>query len=159
MVDNIKTFKLFPISKETGETIIQAIHRRQIKYFQTLRKIDLLPMVYKDIAADVSKDISTVARFVDNKKFTKNDFQIFYKDLFSEAVIPTNTGEYVTQEVIYDKIIRLVEKEDKNRPLTDNDIQAKLQQLGYQIARRTIAKYRDTLNIPNSNIRKSMFKY
>ena len=145
----------FWYSKNTCDQIITAIRARQQKYLITGKKSDLCPMIYKDIADELGRDISTVARIAHVKKIVLNGEIIFYRELFKEGLLKTKDGRSVTQYEFFDEILRIINTENKQNPFTDDDIVEELKIKGYQIARRTIAKYRDVfLKIPNSNQRR-----
>ena len=125
----------------------------QKKYFLSGSDSDLKPMILKDIADLTGLDLSTISRVV-NSKYIETDFGVFsLKYFFSEAMM-TSDGEEVSSREIKSAILEYVENEDKNSPLTDEVLMDTLQEKGYQIARRTVAKYREMLNIPVARLRK-----
>ena len=125
----------------------------QKKYFLSGSDSDLKPMILKDIADLTGLDLSTISRVV-NSKYIETDFGIFsLKYFFSEAMM-TSDGEEVSSREIKSTILEYVENEDKNSPLTDEALMDTLQEKGYMIARRTVAKYREMLNIPVARLRK-----
>ena len=129
-----------------------AIMDKQRSYFLSGNDKDLKPMVLKDIAKRVNLDVSTVSR-VSNSKFVQTPFgTIPVKHLFSESV----GNEDVSSKEVKSIILELVENEDKTKPLTDDVLCTKLKEKGYEVARRTIAKYRDQINIPVARLRKEM---
>lgn len=149
--------KNFLFSKKTCHLVILSIREKQKRYLETGKKSDLIPMIYKDIADQVGKDISTVARVAHLEKILLHGEVIFYKDLFKEGTLKTQDGRIVTQYEFFDEILSLIHSENKERPLTDDDLMEELKKKGYMIARRTVAKYRDVfLKIPNSNKRRSI---
>ncbi len=134
---------------------MQAILEFQREYFLTGDETKLRPMILKDIADMVQLDISTISR-VANSKYIQTPFGTFLlKDFFSES-LQTDKGEEVsTREV--KKILRdCVESEDKGKPLTDDELAGILKEKGYNIARRTVAKYREQLDIPVARLRKEL---
>ncbi len=153
---SVKSKKLnFLFSKKTCDLIIQSIRERQKRYLETGKKSDLIPMIYKDIADQVGKDISTVARVAHLKKILLNGEVIFYKDLFKEGTLKTKDGPMVTQYEFFDEILSIIRSETKQKPLTDDEIMEELKKRGFLIARRTVAKYRGLfLKIPNSHQRR-----
>lgn len=150
-----KTQFKFWFAKKTGDQVIKTIRERQVKYFETGKTRDLVPMIYRDVAQDIEKDISTVARIAEIKKFRINGKLVSYKELFKEGSLKTKDGRLVSQYEFFDEILDIIDSENKRKPYTDEDIAFELERRGYLIARRTVAKYRDEfLKIPNSNERK-----
>jgi RNA polymerase sigma-54 factor len=113
-------------------------------------------MILKDIALAIDMDISTVSR-VTNSKYVQTDFGIFpLKYFFSEGIASTTDGEDHSSREVKQILKEIIAGEDKMRPLSDEKLEEMLQQRGYQIARRTIAKYREQLNIPVARLRKEI---
>jgi RNA polymerase sigma-54 factor len=112
-------------------------------------------MILKDIATIVSLDISTISR-VANSKYVQTPFgTLLLKSFFSESMLNTEGEEISTREI--KKILSdTIEAEDKSKPLTDDELVDLLKEKGYNIARRTIAKYRKQLNIPVARLRKEL---
>jgi len=109
----------------------------------------------KDIAEKTGLDISTISR-VSNSKYIQTHFGIFpIKYFFSEAM-QTSEGEDVSSREIKAILQESVDKEDKKKPLTDGKLSELLAEKGYKIARRTVAKYREQLNIPVARMRKEL---
>ncbi len=134
---------------------MQAIMEFQREYFLTGDETKLRPMILKDIADMVQLDISTISR-VANSKYVQTPFGTFLlKEFFSES-LQTDKGEEVsTREV--KKILRdCIESENKLKPLTDDELAGILKEKGYNIARRTVAKYREQLDIPVARLRKEL---
>lgn len=143
--------------KQRQQTLLKtmnAIMRYQYDYFLTGDERDLKPMILKDIAERVDMDISTVSR-VANSKYVQTEFGTFLlKSFFSEA-IQTDSGEVSNKEV--KKILEeCIENEDKRKPLADEKLTEVLKEKGYTIARRTVAKYRESMNIPVARLRKQL---
>lgn len=132
--------------------IMEAIARWQSEYFKGGETALLKPMILKDIAEVVDMDISSVSRITSNKYVSTPFGLILLKDLFNEGM-PTVKGEIVSSYVIKTAMEEIIEKEDKKNPLTDKQLVKKLLQNGYLIARRTVAKYREILNIPTAQMR------
>ncbi|MBK9270822.1 MAG: RNA polymerase factor sigma-54 [Saprospiraceae bacterium] len=132
-----------------------AIMQFQKEYFLTGDQKKLRPMILKDIADITSLDISTVSR-VANSKFVQTEFGTKrLKDFFSESLQNEEGDEVSTIEV--KKILsELIQKESKRKPLSDEKLKEMLLRKGYNIARRTIAKYREQLNIPVARLRKEL---
>ena len=136
-------------------TTMQAIMNYQKEYFLTGDETRLRPMILKDIAEIVSLDISTISR-VANSKYVQTPFGTFLlKSFFSESM-QTDSGEEVSTREIKKILQDCIEAESKNKPLTDEQLTKILRQKGYNIARRTVAKYREQLNIPVARLRKEL---
>lgn len=141
--------------QDTLYRTMYAIMQFQQEYFQTGDQRKIKPMILKDIADITSLDISTVSR-VANSKFVQTEFGTKrLKDFFSESLQNDEGDEVSTLEV--KKILTdLVSAEKKNSPLSDEKLKEILLRKGYNIARRTIAKYREQLNIPVARLRKEL---
>ena len=144
--------------KQRNETLMKtmtAILRVQYDFFLDGEETSLKPMVLQDIADRTGYDVSTISR-VSNSKYVQTRFGIFpLKYFFSESMTNAEGDEVSTREI--KKILQeLVEKEDKHNPLTDEQLVSLLSLEGYPIARRTIAKYRDALDIPVARMRKTI---
>jgi RNA polymerase sigma-54 factor len=134
--------------------VVEAIVRRQPEFFE-MGSAHLRPMILKDIADEIQMDISTVSR-VTNGKYVQTDFGVFeLKHFFSEK-IKRDDGEDVSNKEIKDRIRKIIEAENKKKPLNDSKIVEMLQKDGFNIARRTIAKYREQMEIPISRLRKKL---
>ena len=141
--------------QETLYTTMKAIMDYQREYFLTGDDTKLRPMILKDIAGIVSLDISTVSR-VANSKYVQTQFgTLLLKTFFSESMLNTEGEEISTWEI--KKILSdTIEAETKSKPLTDDELVDLLKEKGYNIARRTIAKYRKQLNVPVARLRKEL---
>lgn len=134
---------------------MQAILEFQYDYFLTGDETKLHPMILKDIADKVGLDISTISR-VANSKYVQTSFgTILLKTLFSES-LKTDSGEDVSTKEVKQILSDMVDAEDKQKPMTDEQLVNFLKEKGYQIARRTVAKYREQLNIPVARLRKEL---
>jgi len=132
-----------------------AIMNFQEPYFLTGDEKLLKPMILKDIAEVVDMDISTISR-VANSKYVESPYGTFLvKHFFSEA-IKNSRGEDVSTKEIKMILDQLINNEDKSKPLTDNKLMDLLNQRGYPIARRTVAKYREQMSIPVARLRKEI---
>ena len=132
-----------------------AIMNYQKEYFLTGDEENLRPMILKDIAEIVNLDISTISR-VANSKYVQTQYGTFpLKYFFSEA-LSTDSGEEVSTREVKQILQDIVDGEDKRKPLTDEKLAEELNEKGYNIARRTIAKYREQLNIPVARLRKEL---
>lgn len=144
--------------KQRQQTLIKtmnAIMNFQYDYFLTGDDRKLKPMILKDIADQVQMDISTVSR-VANSKYVQTEFGTFLlKSFFSEG-IQTESGEEVSNREVKKILEECISGEDKKRPLADERLAEILKERGYNIARRTVAKYREQLNIPVARLRKEL---
>ena len=110
-------------------------------------------MILKDIADKIGMDISTISR-VTSGKYAQTPFGLIHlKDLFTEG-IRNEDGDEVSNREIQQALVDLIENEDKSSPYTDQQIQKLLAEKGYNVARRTVAKYREQLNLPIAKIRR-----
>jgi RNA polymerase sigma-54 factor len=132
--------------------VIKAIVQFQSEYFKYGDTMQLQPMVLKNIAEIVGLDISTVSRITCNKYADTPFVMILLKDLFTEG-LTNKEGTIISNKVIQTIVEEVVEKEDKKKPYTDQQLADILSGKGYIVARRTIAKYRDQLNIPVAQMR------
>jgi RNA polymerase sigma-54 factor len=144
--------------KQRHDTLIltmQEILDYQSEYFMTGDQSKLRPMILKDIADRTNLDVSTISRVV-NSKYIQTQFGILpLKQLFSEAM-QTDSGEEVSSYEIKNILQECIEGEDKSKPLTDEVLMDILNDKGYRIARRTVAKYREMLGIPVARLRKEL---
>lgn len=144
--------------KQRNNTLITtmlAIVDYQREYFLTGDIRTLRPMILKDIAEMTDFDISTISR-VTSTKYVQTDFGIFpLKHFFSEAAIKDD-GTEISTRTIKDLLARIIAEEDKQAPLSDEELRSILKQEGFNVARRTIAKYRDMMNIPIARLRKEL---
>jgi len=134
---------------------MNAILEYQKEYFIDGDETRLKPMILKDVAEMTGLDISTVSR-VANSKFIQTHFGIFPLKFFFSEGLQTDSGEEVSTREIKRILQDCIENESKRRPLTDERLTDILQEKGYQIARRTVAKYREQLNIPVARLRKEI---
>jgi len=134
---------------------MKAIMEYQKEYFLSGDETKLRPMILKNIADIVELDISTISRVV-NSKYVQTPFGTFkLKSFFSESM-QTQSGEEVSTREIKKILQNIVEKENKRKPYTDDKLALFLNDKGYNIARRTIAKYREQLDIPVARLRKEL---
>lgn len=131
---------------------LKAIVKHQFEYFQTGNIKKLKPMILKDIAEIIGMDISTVSRVTTNKYVQTPFGIILLKDLFTEGVA-NEDGVEVSNRAIQEGIREIVDAEDKRHPLNDQIITDKLAEKGYLVARRTVAKYREQMDIPTARLR------
>ena len=134
---------------------MNAILKYQEEYFYEGDETRLKPMILKDVAEMTGLDISTVSR-VANSKYIQTHFGIFPLKYFFSEGLQTDSGEEVSTREIKRILQDCIDNEEKRRPLTDERLTEILQEKGYQIARRTVAKYREQLNIPVARLRKEI---
>jgi RNA polymerase sigma-54 factor len=116
---------------------------------------NLKPMILKDVAEIIDMDISTVSRVV-NGKYVQTDFGVYELKYFFSEGLSTESGEEVSNKEVRAIIEEIVAHEDKQKPLSDQKIADKLEERGFQIARRTVTKYRKQLHIPVARLRKEI---
>ena len=139
--------------ENTLQNVMSAILEFQHDYFVSGDEIDLKPMILMDIAEIVQMDISTISR-VSNSKYVETFFGTFLlKELFSEAY-KKEDGTEISTKKIKSKLQEIIETEDKRKPLTDEKLSELLGDNEYHIARRTVSKYREQLNIPVARLRR-----
>ena len=134
---------------------MQAIVDYQHDYFISGDEANLRPMVLKDIAGITGFDISTISRVV-NSKYIETHFGIFPLKYFFSEGLENKDGEEVSTRELKKVLQECVENEDKHKPLTDDQLVSLMNEKGYKVARRTIAKYRDQLGIPKARMRKEL---
>jgi len=134
---------------------MDAIMVYQKEYFLTGDETNLRPMILKDIAEIVGLDISTISR-VANSKYVQTGYGIFSLKYFFSESLSTDTGEEVSTREVKKILSEAIEGEKKRKPLTDEKLTELLKEKGYNIARRTVAKYREQLNIPVARLRKEL---
>ena len=141
--------------QQTLSITMQAIMNYQREYFLTGDEKNIKPMILKDIANEIEMDISTVSR-VANSKYVDTPYGTkLLKEFFSESMITTSGEEISTIEI--KKILEgVILNENKRKPETDEKLVQTLNEKGYKIARRTVAKYREQLNIPVARLRKEI---
>ena len=139
----------------TLQSTMQAIIDYQHDYFIDGDEASLRPMVLKDIAEKTGFDISTISRVV-NSKYIETHFGIFPLKYFFSEGLENQEGEEVSTRELKKVLQECVEKEDKQRPLTDDQLVTEMEKRGYKVARRTIAKYRDQLGIAKARLRKEL---
>ena len=162
------TQKFLRQKMESAKWFIASIHQRRQTMLRVMEAIleiqgeffrkgpdHLKPMIYRDIAEKIGMDISTVCRVV-NGKYVQTDFGVFELRYFFSEALETAWGEEVSNKVVKTKIREMIESEDKGKPLSDEAISEKMQEAGYSIARRTVAKYREQMNIPIARLRRSL---
>jgi len=138
----------------TYEKVMKSIISHQKQYFDSNNKI-LNPLILKDIAHDIDMDISTVSRTT-NGKYVQTPWGIKELKMFFSEGIKTKDGDIVSSHEVRKAIRETVENEDKKKPLSDECLTKEVNDRGYIVARRTVSKYRESLNIPVSRLRKKI---
>jgi len=141
--------------QETLLNTMKAIVDFQYEFFLEGDESKLKPMILKDIANAIGMDISTVSR-VANSKSVQTEFGIYPLKYFFSEGISTDSGEDVSSREVKNALKELIAKEDKKKPLSDDKLEKLLKAKGYNIARRTVAKYREQLSIPVARLRKEL---
>lgn len=139
----------------TLESTMKAIVNYQRDYFMDGDESNLKPMVLKDIAERTGFDISTISRVV-NSKYIETHFGIYPLKYFFSEGLENQDGEEVSTRELKMALRECVDAENKRKPLTDDQLVAEMNKRGYKVARRTIAKYRDQLDIPKARLRKEL---
>lgn len=155
-IDAAKWF--IDIVKQRQHTLLStmnAIVEHQHTFFISGDETTLRPMILKDIAAKTNLDISTISR-VANSKFVQTEFGTYRLKFFFGESLSTDSGEEVSTKEVKKILSDFIESEDKLKPLSDERLTEMLQEKGYNIARRTVAKYREQLNFPVARLRKSL---
>jgi RNA polymerase sigma-54 factor len=134
---------------------MNAIMEYQHEFFVSGDETELKPMILKDIAEKTALDISTVSR-VANSKFVQTEFGTYRLKFFFSESLQTDSGEEVSTREVKKILSNLIEGESKKHPLSDERLTELLQEKGYNIARRTVAKYREQLNVPVARLRKEL---
>ena len=137
--------------RETMLKVMHSIVDKQRDFFETGE--GLKPLIYKDIAEIIHMDISTISRVV-NGKYVQTDFGVFELRYFFSEGISTQSGEDVSNKEVKERIREILSSEDKSKPLSDEEIAAILKEKGFNIARRTVAKYRESMMIPVARLRR-----
>ncbi len=153
-IDSAKWF--IDAIKQRQNTLLntmEAIMNYQHEFFVTGDETELRPMILKDIAEITNLDISTVSR-VANSKFVQTEFGTYRLKFFFSESLQTDSGEEVSTREVKKILTDLIGEETKKHPYSDEKLTDMLQEKGYNIARRTVAKYREQLNIPVARLRK-----
>ena len=134
---------------------MKTIMEKQREYFLTGDERNLKPMILKDVSEEIDLDISTVSR-VANSKYVDTPYgTMLIKDFFSESM-KNEKGEDVSTREIKNILPEIIDNEDKKDPYTDAALVKELKAKGYPIARRTVAKYREQLDLPVARLRKEL---
>lgn len=141
--------------QETLQRTMETIISLQRNFFLSGDESTLKPMILKDVAQRSGYDISTISR-VSNSKYVQTNFGIYPLKYFFSESIQTDSGEEISTREVKSILKTYIEGEDKRRPLTDEELAVLLKDKGYMIARRTVAKYREQLEIPVARLRKEI---
>ena len=144
--------------KQRQQTLLrtmEAIIKYQYDFFIEGDEGKLRPMILKDIATEINMDISTVSR-VANSKSVQTEFGIYPLKYFFSEGIATDSGEDVSSREVKHILKEIIDAENKSKPYSDEKLEKLLNDKGYNIARRTVAKYREQLNIPVARLRKEL---
>jgi RNA polymerase sigma-54 factor len=137
--------------KRTMLAIIEIQH----DFFLSGEESDLRPMILKDVSELCGYDISTVSR-VSNSKYVQTNFGVYPLKYFFSESMTNDEGEEISTREIKSILKNCINEENKSKPLTDDVLMKELKSKGYEVARRTVAKYREQLNIPVARLRKEI---
>ena len=134
---------------------MNAIMKHQEEFFLSGDVLNMKPMILKDVAEKTGLDISTVSR-VASSKFVQTEFGTYRLKYFFSESLSTDSGEEVSTREVKEILSNMIDSEDKHKPLSDEFLTDMLNAKGYNIARRTVAKYREQLNISVARLRKEL---
>ena len=155
-IDSAKWFiDMIKQRQHTLFSTMTVIMEYQKEFFLSGDETTLKPMILKDIAEITGLDISTVSR-VANSKFVQTEFGTYRLKFFFSESLSTDSGEEVSTREVKKILSDVISEESKKKPLSDERLTSILQEKGYNIARRTVAKYREQLNIPVARLRKEL---
>lgn len=153
---------------EDAKFLIQAVRQRKSTMLKVMTAIahlqkdfffdgpnTLKPLIYKNVAEKTGLDISTVCRIV-NGKYAQTRYGTFQLKYFFSEALPTDDGEEVSTRIIKNELKKIIDEESKKKPCSDEKLSKLLKEKGYQVARRTVAKYREQLKIPVARLRKEI---
>lgn len=141
--------------QDTLQRTMQAIIDMQYDFFVSGDETQLKPMILKDIAERTGYDISTISR-VTNSKYVQTNFDIYSLKFFFSESMQTESGDEISSREVKAILRDCISREDKKKPITDDRLSEILKEKGYVIARRTVAKYREQMNIPVARLRKEI---
>lgn len=165
--NDAQTRKFIKDKVESAQWFIDSIHQRQNTLMKTMKNIvalqedffkhgeGLKPMILKDVAERIQMDISTVSRVV-NGKYVQTHFGVYELKYFFSEGLETESGEDVSSRVVKKILQQVIDNETKKKPLSDQALTDILQKKGYKVARRTVTKYRESLNLPVARLRKQI---
>lgn len=136
------------------QTMTTIMHLQE-DFFMTGDETQIRPMILKDVADRTGLDISTISRVV-NSKYVQTEFGTFRLKYFFSESLSTDSGEEVSTREVKQILNEMIQAEDKRQPLADEKLTDMMNERGYNIARRTVAKYREQLNIPVARLRKEI---
>jgi RNA polymerase sigma-54 factor len=142
------------VRRQTLLRTMKAIMQLQRPFFEEGDEELLHPMILKDVAALTGQDLSTISR-VSNSKYVQTRWGTFPLKFFFNDGYVTTSGEALSTRKIKSALKRLIEEEDKKSPMSDDALRSALEEQGFPIARRTVAKYREQLGLPVARLRKS----
>lgn len=166
--ENRKSYDFIKQKIQSAQWFVDAINQRnntllktmktivdlQKKFFEDGDENELKPMILKDIANVIKMDISTVSRIV-RSKVAQTEYGVFpLKYFFSESTIKKG-DDLVSSKVVKNKLLEIIESEDRSKPYSDEQLENKLKEDGFEVARRTVSKYREQLKIPVARLRKN----
>ena len=155
-IDSAKWFiEMIQQRQHTLLSTMNAIMKHQEEFFLTGDVLTMKPMILKDVAEKTGLDISTVSR-VASSKFVQTEFGTYRLKYFFSESLSTDSGEEVSTREVKEILSNMIDAEDKHRPLSDEFLTDMLNAKGYNIARRTVAKYREQLNISVARLRKEL---
>lgn len=155
-IDGAKWFiEMIKQRQETLTNTMAAIMYHQEAFFLSGDETQMKPMILKDVAEKTGLDISTVSR-VANSKFVQTEFGTYRLKFFFSESLTTESGEEVSTTEVKKILSDLIAAENKRKPLADEELTEMLNEKGYNIARRTVAKYREQLNIPVARLRRGL---
>jgi RNA polymerase sigma-54 factor len=140
--------------RDTMLKVMKTIVQKQTEFFDTNGEV-LKPMFEKDISDEINMDVSTVSRVV-RGKYVQTDFGIFELKYFFSSAYRTESGEDISNKMVKEKIKEIIENEEKSKPLSDDMVMEMMKKAGFNIARRTVAKYREALHIPKATLRRKI---
>ncbi len=153
---------------ESAKWFIASIHQRRQTMMKVMRAIvdlqkeffyggpdHIRPMIYRDVADRIGMDVSTVCRVV-NGKYAQTDYGTFELKYFFSEKLETTSGEEVSTKIVKSRIRELIEAEDKMNPLSDDELSREMKKVGFNVARRTVAKYREQMNLPIARLRRAL---
>jgi RNA polymerase sigma-54 factor len=165
--NDVHTRKFIRDKVESAQWFIDSIRQRQNTLMKTMKTIvalqedffkygeGLKPMILKDIARRIQMDISTISRVV-NGKYVQTHFGVFELKYFFSEGLETESGEDVSSREVKKILQQVIENENKKKPLSDQALTDILKEMGYKVARRTVTKYRESLNMPVARLRKQI---
>jgi RNA polymerase sigma-54 factor len=153
---------------DDAKFLLQAIKQRKVTMLKVMTGIAGLqreffihgenaikPLIYKDVAEDTGLDVSTICRIV-NGKYVQTGYGTFELRYFFSESLPSDDGEEVSTRIVKQRIKEMVDKEPKGKPHSDEKLTKELKKMGLNVARRTVAKYREQMRIPVARLRKEL---